>query len=58
MLRNSNGFADQEDLPMWKIILITLIWAGVGVSATILYEDVLMIVAIVAALPTMAIMLA
>ena len=43
---------------MWKIILITAIWAGVGVSATILYDDVLMIVAIVAALPTMAIMLA
>ncbi len=43
---------------MWKIVMILAIWAGVGFSATILYEDTLIIVALVATLPTFAIILA
>ena len=41
-----------------RAVIWAVIWGGVGFGATILYDDVLMIVALVALLPTIAIMLA
>jgi hypothetical protein len=43
---------------MWKVIVLLVLWGGVGFSGTFLYEDAFMVVSLVALLPSLAIMLA